>query len=594
MPDFIAVAAFIGLGMLIWDCFEVGRNDAANLVNAVFGARVMSRRMAVAIAAVAVVLGATFSAPVMETARKGIFDPTVLTVQMALAIYVSVYFVDTVLLYGFSGFGMPVSTTACLVFELVGAALFLAGFDNVNWPKVGDVVTAIIMSIVFSGIAAFLVMRVFRGAVRDRVKDRETILLHGPWISGAIFTWLTWFMVFKGLKNVALIKAVKEQTFEVYGQLAVLIVVWGAYTLIVHLILTTHLAQRHRKTMPRRGLWISSAILTYLAWLIVLKNIEFIQWIKAGISGIHGLFPVLLVAIPILLVTWAAFALVVLLVLVTIRHFGHKHLFSVTAVVGMICLAFAFGQNDLANAASPGLSGLTLWANGTGPGELAGRVTNMPIPVWALFGCGALMACGMFSQYAQRVTRAAVNTGSQFDHVALYAPRWCRWIARSLLRARPSPASLAPEPSVSETGKKMHFDTLRASVITGVSASVIALASGAGLPVSTTYVAFAAVLGSGMADRVFARGDADRKVGRAIWVVICWFLAPVIAIVATGCVALMVCHLEIVGLVLCIVLNVAVRFVFRRRADAHERKHHLADEGQPERETPQLNDDSAP
>ena len=33
-----------------------------------------------------------------------------------------------------------------------------------------------------SGIAAFLVMRVFRGAVRDKVKDRETILLgeHGP------------------------------------------------------------------------------------------------------------------------------------------------------------------------------------------------------------------------------------------------------------------------------------------------------------------------------------------------------------------------------------------------------------------------------
>ena len=162
--------------------------------------------MAVAIAAVAVVLGASFSSPVMETARKGIFDPTVLTVQMALAIYVSVYFVDTVLLYGFSGFGMPVSTTACLVFELVGASLFLAGFNNVTWSKVGDVVTAIIMSIVFSGIAAFMVMRVFRAAIQDRVKDRETMLLHGPWISGAIFTWLTWFMVFKGLKNVALVK----------------------------------------------------------------------------------------------------------------------------------------------------------------------------------------------------------------------------------------------------------------------------------------------------------------------------------------------------------------------------------------------------
>jgi len=516
MVDFIIIAALIGLGMLAWDCIEVGRNDAANLVNAVFGARVMRRRVAVAIAAVAVVLGATFSSPVMETARKGIFDPHVLTVQMALAIYVSVYFVDTALLYGFSGFGMPVSTTACLVFELVGASLFLAGFNNVHWSKVGDVITAIIMSIVVSGIAAFMVMRVFRGAVRDRVKDRETMLLHGPWISGAIFTWLTWFMVFKGLKNVALIQSVKEQTFGVYGEFTVLIVTWGAFTLVVHLIL------------------------------------------------------------------------------VATHRYGYRHLFSVTAVVGMICLAFAFGQNDLANAASPGLAGLSLWRSGTGADELADLATKIPIPIWALFGCGALMACGMFSQYAQRVTRAAVNTGSQFDHVALYAPRWCRWIAGVLLRLRPRRSSLAPEPSLTEAGKKVHFDTLRASVITGVSASVIALASGRGLPVSTTYVAFAAVLGSGMADRVFARGDADRKVGRAIWVVICWFLAPVVAIVATGCVATLVYRLSVAGLALCIVLNLAARLVFRRRADAHERKHHPSDDDQPERETPPEADTGMP
>ena len=78
--DFITVAACVGAGMLIWDCVEVGRNDAANLVNAVLGARVMQRRLAVIIAALAVVTGASFASPVMETARKGIFDPTVLSI----------------------------------------------------------------------------------------------------------------------------------------------------------------------------------------------------------------------------------------------------------------------------------------------------------------------------------------------------------------------------------------------------------------------------------------------------------------------------------------------------------------------------------
>ena len=54
MPDFLMLAMLVGLGMLIWDCIEVGRNDAANLVNAVFGARVMGRRVAVLIAGIAV------------------------------------------------------------------------------------------------------------------------------------------------------------------------------------------------------------------------------------------------------------------------------------------------------------------------------------------------------------------------------------------------------------------------------------------------------------------------------------------------------------------------------------------------------------
>lgn len=498
MLDFVAVAALIGLGMLVWDCVEVGRNDAANLVNAVFGARVLRRRAAVMIAGVAVILGASFSSPVMETARKGIFDPSVLTIKTALAIYVSVYFIDTVLLFGFSGFGMPVSTTACLVFELVGAAMFLAGFENVNWPKVGDVTKGIVFSIAISGLVSFMVMRVFRGAVGDKAKDRETVLLHGPWITGAILTWLVWFMVFKGLKNVSLVKDIKAETFEVYSEWLVLMVMWGAFTLITHLVLV----MTHRR--------------------------------------------------------------------------GYKYLFPVTAVLGMISMAFAFGQNDLANAASPGLAGFWLWQTGGGAQELVGDLSKIPIPMWALFGCGVLIASGMFTQYSQRVTRAEVNTGSQFDEVALYAPKWCKALARGILRFRKPQEVLAPEAALNERGKKVHYDTLRASVITGVSASVIAFASGRGLPVSTTYVAFAAVLGSGLSDRVFARGNADTKLGRAIWVITCWFLAPVIAVVATGCVAKLVFHLSVVGLVLAILLNFGIRLLFKRRADAHEARYHTS------------------
>jgi phosphate/sulfate permease len=156
MNPFLWGALAIAFLMLIWDTVEVGRNDAANLVNAVFGARILTRRTAVWLAGLGVILGASAASPVMETARKGIFQPGMLELNEALAVYVSVYIVDTILLYGYSAFGMPISTTACLVFELLGASFALGGREIVHWNKAGMVIVAIVFSIIISGVASFL------------------------------------------------------------------------------------------------------------------------------------------------------------------------------------------------------------------------------------------------------------------------------------------------------------------------------------------------------------------------------------------------------------------------------------------------------
>ncbi len=347
--DLLTILAFLGLGFLVWDCIEVGRNDAANIVNAVFGARILRRRTAVGVAGVFVILGATLSTPVMETARQGIFEPAAMSLRVALIAYISVYLVDTVFLYTYSAFGMPVSTTACLVFELLGASLGLAGTAVIRWENVGKVVAAIFVSIVMAGIGGFLIQRVFRAAIRDRIEDRETILLHGPWICGLMITWLGWFMIIKGMGSIAWVRWFRESYIDPYTPILVFLVAWGASTLLVHLILSF-----------------------------------------SGPAATGNLFPTM-------------------------------------ALVGMLCLAFAFGQNDLANCASPGLSAFWLWQHRA---ESVAAATKIPIPVWVLFVAGALMVVGMFTENAQRVTRAQVNTGSQFDRVALYAPNWCRALAR--------------------------------------------------------------------------------------------------------------------------------------------------------------------
>lgn len=487
--DFIAVCAVVAIAMLIWDCIEVGKNDATNLVNAVFGSRVMSRRLAVMVAGVFVVLGATFASPVMETVRSGIFQPADLPVEAAISVFLSVYIVDTVLLFAFSAFGMPVSTTATLVFSLAGGAIGVSGnLGLVNWDMLLKIFNSIFGSIVLTGILAFLLQRIFRGAIRNRSGNHVVVMTHGPWITGLMLTFLSWFLLVKGLKGFPAAKALKSALFDTYGTPAVLVVYWAVLTFLTHLVLTM---------LGRKGT---------------------------------------------------------------------KYLFHFTSVLGMCAMAFAFGQNDLANCASPGLSALLLWKY---PEQ-----SSLAIPIWGLFICGVLMFVGMTSIGAQRVTRAEVNMASQHDKVALWAPMWCRKLAGLFVKPTPPEEILAPEPEVTTTGKKFHYDPLRASVIMSVGASVIAVASGMGIPVSTTYISFSAVVATGWGDKVYGRGDADLKIGRSIWVVTAWILGGIIAMVSAGVVSVTVYRLGIAGIVIALATNILLRMFFAKKADAHEQKYH--------------------
>ncbi len=497
---------FFAVAMLIWDTVEVGRNDAANLVNAVLGARVMRRMPAIMLAGAAVVLGAVLSSSVIDTARKGIFDPMVLlTLKAALTVYISVYIVDTVLLYGYSAFGMPVSTTACLVFELLGAAAAI-NIAAINWNKAGLVIAGIACSIILSGFASFLVQRAARGAIRDRTTHLPTLLLHGGWVGGGLLAGLLYFLLLKGMKSVAFIK-------------------------------------------------------------------EFNIWLHQLEENAH----VTVGGASLVLFLWGVCAIFIHAVLVIYRKRAAKLLFPVLAVLGMIAMGFAFGQNDLANCASPGLASIALLRE-----QSLEIGTEVPIAWWMLLICGLLLFAGMTTQNAERVTKAAVATGSMGDHVALWAPQWCLKIAREALRRRKRVPALAPRGLLTESGETIHYDSLRACVIMSVSACIIATASSLGLPVSTTYVAFAAVVATGMADRIFHRGDAALKLGRAIWVVSSWVISALIAVVATFFVAKVVYQFETAGIIACVLCNLIIRRVLKKRADrlarlveeeAYERAH---------------------
>lgn len=504
MNPFLWVAFVVAVVMLIWDTVEVGRNDAANLVNAAYGARILPRRGAVWVAGIGVVAGACLSSGVVDTARKGIFEPGMLdefaaaggmnALHAALAIYISVYIVDTVLLYGYSAFGMPVSTTACLVFELLGASFAVGGFAIVQWPTAGKVIVAIIMSIIISGIAGFFVQRAVRGAIGNRGEHFVTLLLHGGWVGGGMLAMLTYFMVIKGMKSVGIVKTFQTEFISTYGAVPVVMVLWLIYAVIIHSIL------------------------------------------------------------------------------VSMRSKAAKRLFPALAILGTLCMGFAFGQNDLANCAAPGLAAVELIMNRDQP---VGATSSVPLAWWMLLGCGLLLLCGMLTKRAHRVTQAAVSAGSMSNVVALYAPNWCIRVARRMNRIRgaaPKTPSLAPSPLKPGTGTVRDYDAIRACVILAVSACVIAMASSFGLPVSTTYVTFAAVVATGAADRILQRGDAELKLARTIWVVFSWFSAALIAALLAFLVCKLISVTGVVGIVVAIATNFGVRIVLKRRGDRQEQR----------------------
>jgi len=515
-PTFLWAILILAIGMLMWDTIEVGRNDAANIVNAVFGARIMSRERAVLLAGAGVILGATLSSGVMDTARKGIFNPEVFTLyQQVLVIYVSVYIVDTILLYGYSAFGMPVSTTMTLVFELLGASFFLglvSGLEPVRWGSASKVINGIIWSIVLSAVIGFILMKLARWAIGKDSTDLNRLRRHGTWIGGGLLAALTYFMVVKGMKAI-----------------------------------------------PAAG--------------------DFKRWIhEAGMVDLGLADKVGLGEVGFFLGAWIIWAIVIRVYLEYGKERSARRLFPILTVIGMVAMAFAFGQNDLANCAAPGLAAFNL-RGAYLEGTPLDATNEMKLKTWALFGCGVLLVFGMSTKHAQRVTRAEVNTGSAGSVVRIWSPRWCIALAKFLLtvtghRELHHPP-LAPRVMTLE-GKTMHYDPLRGALIMSVAASVIATASALKLPVSTTYVAFAAVLSTGAADRIFAAGDASQKLGRFIWVVFSWFMAAVIASLAAGLVAVTIYKAEellglgVVAILAFLGLNFFIRMTVKKRSDLQE------------------------
>ena len=203
MTLYIALAAVFGLYM----AWAIGANDVANAMATSTGAKAISFKQAVVIAAVFEFAGAVLAGgSVTSTIRSGIVYASLLAGTPELMIYgmLGSLLAAAVWLNLASKMGWPVSTTHSIIGAIVGFAAVGIGMDAVQWGKVGQIVMSWVVSPLVSGVIAFIIFRTVQVLILDRTDPIERARKYVP-----VYMLVAAFMVVmmtltKGLKHVGL------------------------------------------------------------------------------------------------------------------------------------------------------------------------------------------------------------------------------------------------------------------------------------------------------------------------------------------------------------------------------------------------------
>ena len=369
---YVVLAAIFGVFM----AWGIGANDVANAMATSVGAKALTIKQAIFVAAVFEFLGAVLAGgEVTSTIRKGIIDASLLSGTPETLIYgmlAALLAAGTWLLIA-SRHGWPVSTTHSIVGAIVGFAAVGVGIDAVHWGKVGTIVMSWVVSPLIAGFIAYFVYVSVQVLILRQEDPLERAKRYVPvYIFLAAFT-ITLMTILKGLKHVGLTISIAN-AYLLAITIALVISAIGA------------LAIRRIKPDPK---------------------------------------------------------------LEKRQHFYTvERVFAVLMIVTACSMAFAHGSNDVANAIGPLAAVISIAQTG-----VVGAKSAIPIWVLALGGGGIVIG---LATYGRRVIATVGHKITQ------------------LTPSRGFAAELA-------------------------AATTIVIASGTGIPISTTHTLVGAVLGVGLA-----------------------------------------------------------------------------------------------
>lgn len=206
---YIILAAAFGLFM----AWGIGANDVANAMATSVGARALTIRQAIAVAAVFEFCGAFLAGgQVTATIRSGIIDAETVSGQPELLVFgmLAALLAAAIWLAIASQRGWPVSTTHSIVGAIVGFAVVGIGMDAVHWDMVGQIAASWVISPLMSGFLAFFiflsVQKLILGTDDPLANARRYVPIY-IFLVGFVMALVT---LFKGLTHVGLDISTKQ------------------------------------------------------------------------------------------------------------------------------------------------------------------------------------------------------------------------------------------------------------------------------------------------------------------------------------------------------------------------------------------------
>jgi PiT family inorganic phosphate transporter len=168
--------------------FTNGFHDAANAIGTSISTRALSPRTALLLAAVLNFIGALLSTNIAATVCKGIVIPDVVTLEMVLAGLVAAITWNLITWY----YGIPSSSSHCLVGGIAGAVLVGFGHAGVQWmgivgkvlvPTVLSPIIGFVFGLLFNVAVSWTTVGVQPGKVATRFRRLQIISASGMALS---------------------------------------------------------------------------------------------------------------------------------------------------------------------------------------------------------------------------------------------------------------------------------------------------------------------------------------------------------------------------------------------------------------------------